>query len=268
MKQNKVVIFFLGTLLASIIIANIISYENKAKNNRQLAIASQNAVANEKEKPNSTKTADDSKNTDCKNKKCIALTFDDGPSKYSNEILDILKSNNAKASFFYIGAHLSSHVNEIKRTSTEGHDIGNHTWDHINLNKIPDTQLQDQINRTNDEIARITGQKPVLLRPPFGSLSSNRFSLIGKMSVVQWSVDPDDWKDKDANVIYDRVMQAVANGNIVISHEIYQSSIDAYKRIIPDLIKQGYSLVTITDMFDIDPTDPPLKAYYSTNKIL
>ena len=87
------------------------------------------------------------------------------------------------------------------------------------------------------------------------------------MSIVQWDIDPDDWKTKDPNTIYDQVMQQAKDGDIVISHEIYQATIDAYRRIVPDLVNRGYSLVTITDMFDIDASNPPLRVFYSMRKI-
>lgn len=198
--------------------------------------------------------------TDCSVKKCIALTFDDGPGVYTTQFLDLFKQYNAKVTYFVIGRQVAARSDIVARADKEGHDIGIHTWDHLDMKKLTDAQLQDQINRTNQAIVNATGRKSYLIRPPYGSYNQSSVA-VANMPFIMWNVDPLDWKNKDANTVYNSVMSNAKPGSIVLSHSIYSSTLEAYKRIIPDLIKQGYTLVTISDMYNIDPNNPPAKVY-------
>lgn len=201
-------------------------------------------------------------NTDCSIVKCLAITFDDGPGRYGNELLDLLDKHNVKASFFYIGRQVAGYSSEVKRAHNSGHDIGNHTWDHANMKHQTNLQLQKEVEATSQAIMQATGVRPILLRPPYGAYNEDQVGLL-KMPFILWNVDPDDWRDKDANTIYDRVMSAAGDGKVVLSHEIYPTTIEAYRRAIPDLLGQGYRLVTITDLFDIDSSKPDIRVYKS-----
>lgn len=199
--------------------------------------------------------------TDCSAKKCIALTFDDGPNSVTPRLLDILKANNTQASFFIIGRQIAGHEQIIKRIYSEGHDIGNHTWDHMDFKKVPLDVMKDQVARTDQAIEAVTGKKPAFVRPPFGSFGPEHLAAANRPFIL-WNIDPDDWTTPDSNAIHDRVMQTARPGAIIISHDIYDTTVDAYARIVPELQQQGYSLVTVTDLLDITADNAPVQPFY------
>ncbi|MGB4758718.1 MAG: polysaccharide deacetylase family protein [Candidatus Saccharimonadales bacterium] len=199
--------------------------------------------------------------TDCTIRKCIALTFDDGPNSVTPRLLDILKTNNTRASFFVIGRQIAGHETIIKRMQSEGHDIGNHTWDHLDFKKIPLEVMEDQVARTDQAIEAVTGKKPMFVRPPFGSFSPEHLATANRPFVL-WNIDPDDWTAKDSNAIHDRVMAVARPGAIIVSHDIYDATADAYARVIPELQQQDYSLVTVSDLLDLGPGNLPAQPFY------
>ncbi len=200
--------------------------------------------------------------TDCSIKKCIALTFNDGPSANTPKLLDILKQYNVKASFYVIGRQISGNEETLKRIASEGHDIGIQTWDHLDLAYANAENVQNQVDKTNQAIVGVVGKKSYMVRPPYGSFSNFNMVTNG-LPYILWSVDPSDWKDKNTDVLYQKVMASAKTGAIVISHDTQSTTVEAYRRIIPDLISQGYSLVTVSDLVDIDAKNPTVKAYYS-----
>lgn len=199
-------------------------------------------------------------NTDCSKVKCVALSFDDGPGPGTATILDTLKQYKAHATFMVVGSRVGSYASLVQREAAEGHDIGNHTWDHADLTNMSLVDAEGEVNRTADAVANIVGKRPFFVRPPYGSYNRAVVNAVGEPFIL-WSVDPDDWKDRDADVVYQRVMSAVKPGAIVLSHDLYPTTAAAYQRIIPDLIKQGYTLVTVSDLLNLDPTNPGTGVY-------
>lgn len=194
--------------------------------------------------------------------KFIALTFDDGPGPGSATILDTLKQNNAQATFFLVGSRVAANAALLQRELAEKHDVGNHTWDHGDLKNMSLANATSEVNRTQQAIANVSGKQPFMVRPPYGSYNASVLETIG-LPFILWSVDPDDWKDRNADIVHQRVMAAVKPGAIVLSHDLYPTTAAAYQRIIPELIQQGYTLVTVSDLLDISPTNLPLKAFSS-----
>ncbi|HUM82452.1 MAG TPA: polysaccharide deacetylase family protein [Lachnospiraceae bacterium] len=178
----------------------------------------------------------------------IALTFDDGPGIYTNQILDVLEENNAKATFFMIGEQVSSFSDAVKREHDLGMEQGNHTWDHTTLTHLDAAGIQDEINKTNSVIASVTGANPTLMRPPGGGYNDLVKANSCGMPLILWSIDTLDWSTKNAQSTYDSVMNNVKDGDVILMHEIYQASLDAAKMLIPALIQQGYQLVTVSDL--------------------
>lgn len=199
-------------------------------------------------------------NTDCSKVKCVALSFDDGPGAGTATILDTLKQYKAHGTFMVVGSRVSSYASLLQREAAEGHDIGNHTWDHADLTNMSLTSAQGEVGRTADAVANIVGKRPFFVRPPYGSYNQAVVNAVGEPFIL-WSVDPDDWKDRDADIVYQRVMSAVKPGAIVLSHDLYPTTAAAYQRIIPDLIKQGYTLVTVSDLLNLDPAHPGTGVY-------
>lgn len=180
--------------------------------------------------------------------KMICLTFDDGPGAYTDKILDLLTQYNAKATFFMIGEQVSDHAAAVKREHELGMEQGNHTWDHTTLTHLSADEIRTEFSKTNDIIEQVTGQKPTLYRPPGGGYNDEVFDNDFDMPCILWSIDTLDWKTKDADNTYKTVMENAADGAIILMHEIYEPSYEAAKRIIPDLEKQGYQFVTISEM--------------------
>lgn len=201
-------------------------------------------------------------NVDCNQAKCIALTFDDGPGPGTETILDTLKQYNARATFMVVGSRVAGWAPMLQREVAEGHDIGNHTWDHGDLTNMSIADAQSEVNRTQQAVIEVTGKRPFMVRPPYGSYNAAVLNAIG-LPFILWSVDPNDWKDRDADIVYQRVMAAAKPGAIVLSHDLYPTTAQAYQRIIPDLISQGYTLVTVSNLLGIDPANPPVQAFSS-----
>ena len=128
---------------------------------------------------------------------CVALTFDDGPSVYTEGLLDILKEREVRATFFILGKSARVQSETVSRMSAEGHQIGNHTWDHPNLTQLSDELIQQQIGQTDDIVTQITGRPTQHLRPPYGAYNDRVLAVSG-LPIIFWSVDPLDWKDRDA----------------------------------------------------------------------
>ena len=179
--------------------------------------------------------------------KVIALTFDDGPSDYTEELLDGLKMYNAKASFFVIGEKAEKNPDVVRRASSEGHLIGNHTYDHIRLPLHSIEDCEESIGKTFNIIENITGERSMYLRAPFGDVS---FYQLKKLDVVfiSWTFSTYDWKDKDADYIYERIMKKASDGDIILLHDTKKATVEAVLRAIPELQKQGYEFVRVDEL--------------------
>ena len=183
-------------------------------------------------------------------KPMIALSFDDGPNKKTTiPILDILKKYNSAATFFVLGNRVSNNADILKRMLEEGSEIGNHSYNHKELTKLSSAELMDQITKTQDAVIAATGITPKLMRPTFGSYDDNLKSNVG-MPLVLWSVDTLDWKSRDAKKVTDHVLSNVKDGDIVLMHDIYDSTAEAVKLLVPQLIDRGYQLVSVSELFE------------------
>ena len=183
--------------------------------------------------------------------KFLALTFDDGPNPvYTPLLLDGLAKRGVKASFFLIGDNIDDNKEIVKRMASEGHLIGNHTATHIMLTSKSKEEACREIEKTNQKIYEVTGKKPTYIRPPFGSWSENLECLI-PMNVILWDIDPLDWKVKNKNKVVRHVVKHAKNGDIILLHDSYKTSVEAALEIIDTLSKEGYTFVT-ADELEID----------------
>ena len=183
--------------------------------------------------------------------KAVALTFDDGPNpSTTNRLLDILKKYNVKATFFMLGERVSSGRECIKRMYDEGMEIGSHTYSHKQLTKLSYDNIKSEIDKTNKAISEVIGENPTVIRPPYGSYNDNVKSLSG-MPVILWSVDTLDWKSKNADAIFKVVTETTKDGSVLLFHDIYSTSVDAVERIIPELKKRGYEMVTVSELAEL-----------------
>ena len=133
---------------------------------------------------------------DCSVAKCIALTFDDGPGPDTGRLLDLLKAQNVPATFFVLGNQAVKYPATVHREYAEGNEVGNHTWDHKDLSKLPAAGVQDEINRGADAIAAAGIPRPTLVRPPYGAVNDT-VRAVGGYPFIMWRVDPEDWKYPD-----------------------------------------------------------------------
>ncbi|EOT24533.1 hypothetical protein C805_02745 [Eubacterium sp. 14-2] len=181
-------------------------------------------------------------------KKKIALTFDDGPHpQYTPEMLEALKERNVKATFFLLGEEVEKYPEIVKQIQEEGHLIGNHSYKHEQLSKLPMEQACSQVTRTNELIYAITGVYPSYLRPPFGDWHEK---LDGEVNMVEvlWDVDTLDWSSQNHSNIVNRAMKNLHENDIILMHDGYETSVTAAMEIIDTLQSQGYEFVTVDEL--------------------
>lgn len=178
-------------------------------------------------------------------KKKIALTFDDGPSaKYTPMLLDGLKERNVVVSFFLMGENISGNEKIVERMEKEGHLIGNHTYHHVQLDKLSQKEVQEEIYKTNNMIYEITGKYPEYMRPPFGAWKKD-IELTVHMIPVFWDIDTLDWKSKNINSIIKIVEDQVEDEAIILMHDAYETSVEAALKMIDEMKEKGYEFVTV-----------------------
>ena len=204
-----------------------------------------------------------------KTKPMIALTFDDGPSAHTSRLLDILKENNAKATFFVIGKSIKGKENTLKRISAEGHEIGNHSWSHRQFTKINKKQITDQLMMTRAKIFDVTGKDCLVARPPYGAVNDTAKAVAKEAGIVYitWSVDTLDWKSKNADAVYKKIVGKVKDGDIVLCHDLHSTTVDAMEKVIPKLIADGYQLVTVSELMEHSPKPVEPGKVYSKKPI-
>ena len=180
----------------------------------------------------------------------VALTFDDGPSNSTNRVLDVLEEAGAKATFFVIGERATDHERQLRRMAAGGFQIGNHTWSHEYISKIPPDKLRQTLLRTSEAICDACGVTPTIMRPPGGAWSDGALAVLGEMGLpaIFWSVDPRDWETQDAQSTIDHVLSHVEDGSIVIMHDRYEPTGDAVEIIVPELVSRGIELLTIDEL--------------------
>jgi peptidoglycan/xylan/chitin deacetylase (PgdA/CDA1 family) len=191
----------------------------------------------------------------------IALTFDDGPSeKLTPRLLDLLGQHHIHATFFVIGENVAQHPEIVQRAAREGHEIGNHSWSHPNLAKMSDDVIRSQIKRTEEAITGAIGSRPVLLRPPYGSLATRQKHFIHDelgYEIILWDVDPLDWKEPGPNIVSSRILKETRPGSIVLSHDIHAQTIQAMPATLTELEAKGFKFVTVSELLKLRTPVPP-----------
>lgn len=177
----------------------------------------------------------------------VALTFDDGPGKYTDSILSTLEKYGARATFFVQGHSVAGYKSTVLRAVDMGCEIGNHTWSHVNLQKSSTSVISSQISQTNNAVFNAAGVYPTLYRPPYGAYNKSVLSSIS-MSAVMWSVDTLDWKTRSAAKTLDCIKKNTSDGAIILMHDIHSPTKDAVVSVVPYLLKQGYQLVTVSEL--------------------
>ena len=188
------------------------------------------------------------KKEDDQEDKKIAITFDDGPDAvFTPALLDGLKQRNVKASFFVIGQEAEKYPELIQRMKEEGHLIGNHTYHHVELTRVDAQTEQKEIEMTNEVLEQITGERPVFLRPPYGSWREEILQDM-EMLPVKWNIDPLDWCTKSTGDIVRKVVTQAEENGIILLHDCYGPSVEAGLQIIDTLTEAGYRFVTVDEL--------------------
>ena len=184
-------------------------------------------------------------------KKVIALTFDAawGADK-TQGILDIMSEYNAKGTFFLVGFWIDKYEKETKAIAEAGFEIGNHSRNHLNMPKLSENEIENEIEYVNDRVFDLTGKKPKYFRAPFGDYDNKLMTSLEGLNMVgvQWSIDSLDWKGLSAKQIYDRVVPKVKSGDIVLFHNNSDHVLDALPMVLTALRAQGFEFVTIADL--------------------
>lgn len=222
------------------IVEDNVQYENENLGNKEYSIT---------EAPGPIVEVKENQRVIVPNKPMIAITYDDGPSIYTPEILDVLKGNNSVATFFVLGQSVYNNADILNRMLDEGNQIGNHTYNHKDITKISDEELYKQVQGTDDLIRIVTGYTPTIMRSPYGSTSEEVNKKVQR-PVIHWSIDTRDWENKNVEMITTSILENVKDGDIILMHDLYDSTAEASKIVIPELVNRGYQLVTIDELFE------------------
>jgi peptidoglycan/xylan/chitin deacetylase (PgdA/CDA1 family) len=181
-------------------------------------------------------------------KKWVALTFDDGPGRYTDKLLKAMKKQGVRGTFFVVGQMAKPRASTLKKIAKNGNEIANHTYAHNGT----EGALMNGLKKTDKVVKKATGKNTKLMRPPGGAINSVT-RRCGK-PIILWSVDPKDWRDRNSNTVYNRVMSETKSGGIVLLHDIHPTSVDAAIRIMKSMKQKGYAFVTVSELLR-DPED-------------
>ncbi len=187
---------------------------------------------------------------DCAKVKCIALTFDDGPGQQAGHLLDTLKKYKAKATFLLEGQYVKARPQFVKRMVEEGHQIGNHSYDHPDFTKMTEDSIRWEIRHTQNLVYKITGTYPGVLRPPYG-LADDRVQAIAtefEMPIVLWNTTSHDWATKNKKKIYTEVLKGARRDSVVLMHDWVTQTVEVMPDLLKALRKKGFHIVTVDDL--------------------
>lgn len=201
----------------------------------------------------------------------IALTFDDGPTGGSQgltaRLLDSLKAHNAHATFFMCGYRIKDFHTHMDRYLAEGHELGNHTMNHPmkTLKGKSSDFVHKEVDENSELIASYTGQKPTAMRPVGGAYDDNVKQAMKEsgLPIINWSLDTLDWQNRDADIIYDKIVSNAQDGDIVLMHDLRQCTLDGVTRAMETLEKRGFAFVTVAELAAIKGVTPEAGVVYT-----
>jgi|SRR6516162_2551981 peptidoglycan/xylan/chitin deacetylase (PgdA/CDA1 family) len=191
----------------------------------------------------------------------VALTFDDGPSaKLTPKLLDLLAAHHIKVTFFLIGENAAQYPEIVAREEREGHEVANHSWSHPNFAKMSDDGVRTQLRKTDDAIRGASGNRPTLMRPPYGSITVRQKKWVNQefgYKIVLWDVDPLDWRRPGPSVVCSRIVKNTRAGSIVLTHDIHPGTIEAMPCVLEQLEAKGFKFVTVSELIALETPLPP-----------
>ena len=196
----------------------------------------------------------------------IALTFDDGPRRSTTtQLLDGLRERGASATFFLVGEQIEANRDLVERMKAEGHQVGNHTWSHVQLQGASNEVVSREIKQTDDLLRQVLGEGTYWLRPPYGKLDEAQKAQI-PVPMVQWSVDSRDWESKNTEKIVKTVLAQAEPNSIILMHDIYPTSVEAALKIVDALQAEGYWFVTVEELLCLNGIQPQAGVLYRFGK--
>lgn len=181
-------------------------------------------------------------------KPLIALTYDDGPrTDVGARLMDVFEKYGQRATFFMVGDRVAARASEVKRMADDGHEVANHTYDHVYLNKVGADTIHNQVTACSDIIEQTCGIRPRIMRLPGGNKNSTVLANVN-MPIILWNIDTRDWSHRNTQKTIDAVMGKVSDGDIVLMHELYESTAAASEYMVPKLVEQGFQLVTVSEL--------------------
>lgn len=181
----------------------------------------------------------------------VALTFDDGPHQTNTpRLLDILDNYGIKATFYILGQNAEYYPGIVKDIANRGHELGNHSYSHPNLTNLGYEGSLEELQHNDNILLEICGKRAATVRPPYGAIDESVEAAIldNGQRVITWNLDTEDWKNRDPDIILQRVIESVEPGSIILMHDIHETSVDAVPRVIEYLTNEGYQLVTISQL--------------------
>ena len=187
----------------------------------------------------------------------VALTFDDGPHpEHTRRLMEGLAAREVPATFFLVGERLAGNESLVQELAVQGHQIGIHTWDHVMLDDTVSTaEFLSQLSRTRQELWEILGEGDYWLRPPYGIIRSE-LQKLEEGPLIIWSVDPEDWKDRNRARIVSYVLERVKDGDIILMHDMFGASVDAALEIVDELQGRGFCFVTVEQLMTMRDVEP------------
>lgn len=215
-------------------------------NNNESAESNENITEEEGDQEKATE--EDLTKDPSSTEKRVALTFDDGPHPQNTlTILDLLDQHDAKATFFMLGSRVDFYPNIAKKVAEDGHEIGNHTWDHKDLTTLSPEKIIQEIQDTNEIILEATGYNATVLRPPYGATNKEVENSVDIASVL-WTIDTLDWQSHEPEAVLEIVKENVKDGSIILMHDIHESTIKAVELVLNYLEENGYKCVTVSEI--------------------
>lgn len=190
-------------------------------------------------------------------KKLAAITFDDGPGPYTRNLIEELNKRGVKATFFMLGQQAEKYVDTVKYMYDSGHQLGSHTYTHKDITKISDDEFRSEMQKTDDAIIKGAGQGATAFRPPYGAFNKQKLDIQDK-TPTHWSVDTMDWKNKNAELVKQNIVNNTKDGSIILLHDIYETSVQGALAAIDVLLEQGFQFVSVNELVtrNGDPITP------------
>jgi peptidoglycan/xylan/chitin deacetylase (PgdA/CDA1 family) len=185
-----------------------------------------------------------------RSKPMIALTFDDGPSQYTEHIVKLLDRYGCRATFCVLGTRVGPQASRVRAVAAQGSEVVGHSWDHKNLTSLSNKKLRRELKKTNNAIRSVTGVRPKMYRPPYGAYDEKVCKMSKKLNLalLTWSLDTKDWKSLDPKKVYGKIKKYAKRDQILLMHDIHETTAEAMDEVIPWLIGQGYELVTVSEL--------------------